>query len=334
MTENNNKFPLKALAAVFVLAAAGVIGFGLWKAANPPGPPLQGQAEARVIDVAPKIPGRIEKVYVREGDRVKAGELLAEISIPELSAKLGQVQAQQEAAQARLRLVEEGVRSEQIDAAKAQYDRALAGQTLAQKTFSRVDSLFKEGLVSAQKHDEARAALKNAVNVTLAAKSQYEMAVKGARTDEKRAAQALADQASQGVAEVQSLTEEARVRAPRDGEVSRVVLHAGEVTPSGFPLFTLIDHNDKWVAFNIREDELAGITVGATMKADIPALGMKAVDLSVYWISPRADYATWRSTRQSSGYDVRTFEVRARPVKPLEDLRPGMTVLVPRENAR
>ncbi len=330
MTENNNKFPLKALAAVFVLAAAGVIGFGLWKAANPPVPPLQGQAEARVIDVAPKIPGRIEKVYVREGDRVKAGELLAEISIPELSAKLGQVQAQQEAAQARLRLVEEGVRSEQIDAAKAQYDRALAGQTLAQKTFSRVDSLFKEGLVSAQKHDEARAALKNAVNVTLAAKSQYEMAVKGARTDEKRAAQALADQASQGVAEVQSLTEEARVRAPRDGEVSRVVLHAGEVTPSGFPLLTLIDHNDKWVAFNIREDELAG----ATMKADIPALGMKAVDLSVYWISPRADYATWRSTRQSSGYDVRTFEVRARPVKPLEDLRPGMTVLVPRENAR
>lgn len=325
------KFPVKTIVGICVVVAAGAIGFGLWKAANPPTPPLQGQADARVIDVSPKIPGRIEKVFVREGDRVQAGEVLAEIAIPELSAKLGQVQAQQQAAQARLRLVEEGVRSEQIDAARAQYDRALAAQTFAQKSWKRVHTLFKEGLVSAQKHDEALAALKNAANATRAAKSQYEMAVNGARADEKRAAEALARQAEEGVAEVSSLVEEARVRAPREGEVSRVVLHAGEVTPAGFPLVTLIDHSDKWVSFNIREDELSGIRVGSSMKADIPALGMKGVELSVYWISPRADYATWRSTRQSSGYDVRTFEVRARPARPLEDLRPGMSVLVPRD---
>lgn len=324
------KFPVKTTALVVGLIAAAAIGIGLWKAANPPTPPLQGQADARVIELAPKIPGRIGKVLVQEGDRVEAGVVLVEIEIPELSAKLGQVRAQQAAADAKARLVEEGVRSEQIEAAKAQYDRALSAQTLAQKTYARIDSLFKEGLVSAQKHDEARAALQNASNLAQAAKSQYEMAVTGARKDEKKAAQALALQAAEGVAEVQSLADEALLKAPRAGEVSRVVLHAGEVTPAGFPLITLIDHADKWVVFNIREDELASIKVGSTLKAEIPALGIKEAELSVYWISPRADYATWRSTRQSTGYDVRTFEVRARPAKPLEDLRPGMSVLVPR----
>lgn len=169
--------------------------------------------------------------------------------------------------------------------------------------------------------------MENAVNATLAAKSQYDMAVRGAREDEKAAADALSRQAAEGVAEVSSLASEAQLKAPRAGEVSRIVLHAGEVTPAGFPLVTLLDHSDKWVVFNIREDELASIEVGTKLAAEVPALGTKA-DFEVYWISPRADYATWRSTRQSTGYDVRSFEVRARPVQPMDALRPGMSVLV------
>lgn len=325
----NKAFPLKIVAIVAGLAIVGMIAGGLWMAANPPKAPLQGQAEARVIEVAPKIAGRIAEVLVQEGDMVKAGDILARIDIPELTAKLEQVKAQQAAAQAKARLVDEGARKEQIAAAKAQYERALSGEILAQKTFKRVDTLYKEGLVSAQKHDEARAGLDNAHNLMRAAKSQYEMAVTGAREDEKVAAQALARQAKEGVAEVTSLSNEAQLKAPRAGEVSRIVLHAGEVTPAGFPLVTLIDHNDKWVTFNIREDELAGVSVGTVFKARIPALN-KTAEFKVYWLSPRADYATWRSTRQSTGYDIRTFEVRARSTQELKDLRPGMSVLVDR----
>lgn len=325
------QFPLKVVAIAAGLALVGAIATGLWMAANPPKAPLQGQADARVIEVAPKIAGRIAQVLVSEGDTVKAGDILARIDIPELNAKLEQVKAQETAAQAKARLVDEGARKEQIAAAKAQYERALAGETLAQKTFKRVDTLFKEGLVSAQKHDEAKAGLDNARNLMRAAKSQYEMAETGAREDEKVAAQALARQAQEGVAEVQSLSNEAQLKAPRAGEVSRIVLHAGEVTPAGFPLVTLIDHSDKWVTFNIREDELAGISVGTVLKARIPALD-KTCDFKVYWMSPRADYATWRSTRQSTGYDVRTFEVRARSTEELKDLRPGMSVLVDRSH--
>ena len=319
----------KILWVVLFIAIAFVL-YGLWMASHPTLPPFQGQMEARVINVSAKISGRIDKVLVKEGDTVKADDVLLEIATPEINAKLGQVKAQSEAAQAKSRLVNEGARSEQVEAAKAQFKRAKAQATLAKKSFARVDSLFKEGLVSAQKHDEARAALDNATNAELAAKSQYEMAVTGARADEKVAAAALASQAKEGVAEVQSLANEAKVRAPRAGEVSRIVLEAGEVTGAGFPLVTLIDLNDQWAIFNIREDEMQQIKMGGKLKATIPALSDKAVEFQIYFISPRADYATWRSTKQSSGYDMRTFEVRARPVTPVEGLRPGMSVLVTR----
>lgn len=322
---------VKAAAAVALAAAlAAFIGFGLWKAAAPTVPPLQGQAEARTIEIAPKIPGRIEEVLVREGDMVEAGAVLAKIGIPELTAKLNQVRAQEDAAQAQARLVEEGAREEKIREAKSMYETARSTLELARKTYDRIHSLYLEGLISAQKHDEAKAALEQASGMTRAAQSVYEMARRGAREDEKKAAEAIARQAASGVAEVKSLAEESLVKAPLAGEVTRVVLHAGEVTPAGFPLFTILDHSDKWVVFNIREDELAQIKIGTKLTADIPALGLNDVMLSVYWISPRADYATWRSTRLSTGYDVRTFEVRARPETQLRDLRPGMSVIVER----
>lgn len=326
---DNKHLPLKVLAIGAGVVVCGLISTGLWMASHPSAAPLQGQVEARIIEVAPKIAGRIAAVHVREGDAVCAGDVLADIDIPELTAKLGQVKAQQAAAEARSRLVEEGARTEQIDAARAQYERAAAGLNLARKSFARVHTLFTEGLVSAQKHDEAQAALENALNQTRAAKSQFDMARNGSRSDEKVAALALAQQAAEGVAEVTSLAAEAKLRAPRAGEVSRIVLHAGEVTPAGFALVTLIDHDDKWVTFNVREDELKSLTVGARIEGDVPALGRKLA-FEVYWISPRADYATWRSTRQSTGYDVRTFEVRARPVQSDVHLRPGMSVLVER----
>ena len=328
MTESKN-VSVKTIAVALVGAGLlAFIGIGLWKAATPAPAPLQGQVDARTIEVAPKIPGRIEKVLVKEGDTVEAGAVMVKIDIPEISAKLGQVTAQEQAAQAKARLVEEGARKEKIREAKSMFESAKGALQLAEKTFSRVNALYKEGLVSAQKFDEAKAALDTARGLTRAAQSVYDMALTGSR--EKRAAEALVRQAASGVAEVQSLASESLVRAPRQGEVTRVVLHEGEVTPAGFPLVTLLDHSDKWVVFNIREDELANIKVGTELKAKVPALGAVNVAFTVYWINPRADYATWRSTRQSTGYDVRTFEVRARPLEPMRDLRPGMSVIVDR----
>lgn len=321
----------KFFIGLLALAAAGAIGYGLYKAAKPATPPFQGQADARTIDVAAKVTGRIGKLHVKEGDVVSADTLLLEIEIPELTQKVAQVKAQEKAAQAKSRLVNEGAREEQIRSAKAQFERARAMYALAEKTYSRLAALYKDGLISIQKFDEARASRDNAKNAMKAAQGQYDMAQNGARADEKVAAEALAEQATKGFEEIETLASEAQVKAPRAGEVSKITLNEGELAPAGFPLVTLIDHTDKWVIFNIREDDLPGISVGTVLKAKIPGISRdKTYNLRVYFINPRADYATFRATRQTTGYDVRTFEVRARPETALDALRPGMSVIVER----
>ena len=292
--------------------------------------PLYGVMQAKTVDVAAKVTGRVETLPVHEGDTVSAGHLLMTLDIPEVEAKLKEVEALKSAATARQSLVDEGARPQEIRAAKAQMQRAQAGQELAQKTFNRVHALYREGLISKQKHDEALAQKKSADELLAAAKEQYDIALTGARTQEKQAATALTAQATGGVEQVESLVKEKNVTSPIASEISRIYVEIGEVAAAGLPLATLVDLSDQWAVFNIREDDLPKITKGAVLSAEIPALNAKNVQFKVYFINPRGDYATWRATRQSSGYDLRTFEVRARPVQPVSDLRPGMSVIVNR----
>lgn len=292
------------LPAVFggavLLGAFGFIGWGIWQAMHPAPVPLQGLMDATTVSVAAKVPGRLAAVTVKEGDQVAAGDAVARLTLPEIEAKVAQAKALHEAAAAKADMAQEGARTEELDAARADLARARAGEHLARVTNTRVAALFKDGLVSTQKRDEAAAQLK-----------------------------ASSELAAGGVAEASSLAGEAEVRTPASGEVTRVVMHAGEVVPAGFPVVLVTDLADSWAVFNIREDELKNIRVGTILKANIPALGAD-MDFSVYWINPRGTYATWRATRQSSGYDLRTFEVRARPSAPNPDLRPGMTVIIDR----
>ena len=314
------------LPAVFggavLLGAFGFIGWGIWQAMHPAPVPLQGLMDATTVSVAAKVPGRLAAVTVKEGDQVAAGDAVARLTLPEIEAKVAQAKALHEAAAAKADMAQEG-------AARADLARARAGEHLARVTNTRIAALFKDGLVSTQKRDEAAAQLKASSELAAAAAAKVTALENGARRQEKTAAEALAAQAAGGVAEASSLAGEAEVRTPASGEVTRVVMHAGEVVPAGFPVVLVTDLADSWAVFNIREDELKNIRVGTILKANIPALGAD-MDFSVYWINPRGTYATWRATRQSSGYDLRTFEVRARPSAPNPDLRPGMTVIIDR----
>ncbi|MFN7573100.1 MAG: HlyD family secretion protein [Betaproteobacteria bacterium] len=315
-----------AALALFVVLA--FIGWGLWLAYRPVPVPLQGQVEALTLNIAPKVSARIATLTVREGQNVAAGAVLATLDSPEVRAKQTQADAAQAAADARRDLVDAGARADDIRAAKAMWDKAAAAAELAEKTFRRIDALYKEGLVSLQRHDEAQANAKAASETVRAAQAQYEIAASGARPQEKRAAGALARQAAGGVAEIDAIARDLVLTAPRSGQIDKVVLHAGELAAAGFPVLTLVDLTDLWVVFNVREDDFSGIRMGAALDANVPALGNAAVRLTIDTIAPRGDYATWRATRQSSGYDVRTFEVRARPQTPVDGLRPGMSVLV------
>ena len=319
------------MTAGLALAAAAVlfIAWGVWKAVTPEPVPLQGMMDARTVSVAAKVPGRLGEVTVEEGTFVKAGDTVARLLVPEIEAKVAQAKAAQTAAGAQAEMAEEGSRVQAVAAAKADVIRAEAGADLAKKTYERVAALFADGLVSVQKRDEALAQKKNSAELLAAAKAKLSAVTEGARTQEKRAAAAMADKASGAVAEASSLAGESDIRTPVTGEVTRVVMHAGEVVPAGFPVVLVTDVEKAWAVFNIREDELKNIKKGAVIDVFVPALE-KTVPMTVYWINPRGDYAVWRATRQSTGYDIRTFEVRARPAAPVADLRPGMTVVVKR----
>ena len=313
----------------FFAGIASFLGWGVWEATHPAPVPLQGMVDARTISVSAKVPGRLAELKVREGDVLKAGDTVAVIAIPEIEAKLAQVKAQERAAQAREDLANTGARVQEKDAARADWERAKAALALASKTYERVDALYREGLIPAQRHDEATAQLAAARKVTEAAAAKLSAVDEGARVEDKAAAKALVDQARGGVSEVSSLASESIVKTPAAGEVTRIVMEEGEVAPAGFPLVLVTDLSDKWVVFNIREDELPGVEVGTVLKGFIPAVN-RTVELKVTWINPRGEYAVWRATRQSTGYDLRTFEVRARPAEELPALRPGMTVVVER----
>ena len=331
MTESNTKKVNKpVLLSAAAVACLLVLGVGFWMGTHPSEEPLYGVMQAKTVDVAAKVTGRVETLPVHEGDTVSACQLLMTLDIPEVEAKLKEVEALKSAATARQSLVDEGARPQEIRAAKAQMQRAQAGQELAQKTFNRVHALYREGLISKQKHDEALAQKKSADELLAAAKEQYDIALTGARTQEKQAATALTAQATGGVEQVESLVKEKNVTSPIASEISRIYVEIGEVAAAGLPLATLVDLSDQWAVFNIREDDMPKITKGAVLSAEIPALNAKNLQFKVYFINPRGDYATWRATRQSSGYDLRTFEVRARPVQPVSDLRPGMSVIVNR----
>ncbi|MBL7968251.1 MAG: HlyD family secretion protein [Prolixibacteraceae bacterium] len=313
---------------LFFTALLVFILYTTWLITRPLPLEIQGEIEATQFRVASKIPGRIDSIAVKRGQKVAQGDFLFSISSPEIDAKLMQVTAMRNAAQAQSLKAQNGVQTEDIAAAYNLYVKAEAAARLYEKTFVRVENLFKEGVVSEQKRDEAETQAKAGRETANAAKVQWEKAVKGARFEDKRSAQELVNQAEGGIKEVEAYLAETLVKAPASGEVANIVSERGELVPTGYPVITLVDLEDCWVTLYIREDLMKDVRMGSEIKATIPALGNKEVILKVNYISPLADFATWTATKTSGGFDMKSFEIHAVPMTPIDGLRPGMSVLV------
>lgn len=313
---------------LFFTALLVFILYTTWLITRPLPLEIQGEIEATQFRVASKIPGRIDSIAVKRGQKVAKGDFLFSISSPEIDAKLMQVTAMRNAAQAQSLKAQNGAQTEDIAAAYNLYVKAEAAARLYEKTFGRVENLFKEGVVSEQKRDEAETQAKAGRETANAAKVQWEKAVKGARFEDKRSAQELVNQAEGGIKEVEAYLAETLVKAPASGEVANIVSERGELVPTGYPVITLVDLEDCWVTLYIREDLMKDVRMGSEIKATIPALGNKEVILKVNYISPLADFATWTATKTSGGFDMKSFEIHAVPMTPIDGLRPGMSVLV------
>ena len=288
---------------------------------------IQGQIEVSEYRVSSKVPGRVLELRVKEGDYVKAGDTLAIIDAPDVKAKMMQAESAENAAAAMSEMANNGARKEQVRAAYALLQQAKAGLDIAKKSYERVQRLFDEGVMTAQKRDEAFANYKALEAQTKAAQSQYDMAVNGARQEEKKAAAAQVDRAKGAVEEVNSYINETMQIAQMEGEVSDIYPTPGELIGAGSPIMSISQLNDMWGTFNIREDQLEGMKNGSVFKAFLPAFN-KEIRMKVYYIKDQGSYATWKATKSNGEYDLKTFEVKARPLDKIDGLRPGMSLII------
>jgi len=288
---------------------------------------IQGQVEVTEYRVSSKVPGRILELRVKEGDYVKVGDTLAILDAPEVRAKMEQAQSAQSAAAALELKAQNGARKEQIQGAFSVLQQAKAGFEIAEKSYNRVQRLFDEGVMSAQKRDEAFANYKAMEAQMKAAQSQYDMAVNGARMEDKLAASAQVGRAKGAVQEVTSYIKETVQVAQMEGEVSDIYPKVGELVGTGSPIMSIAVMQDMWGTFNVREDQLNGMQIGSEFSVFVPAFS-KDIKMKVYFLKDQGSYAVWKATKANGQYDLKTFEVKARPVDKLEGLRPGMSLVI------
>jgi HlyD family secretion protein len=312
-------------ALILIILAIAIIGYFVSK---PKPLVIQGEAEASEYRVSGKVPGRIEELFVKEGQAVHKGDTVAMIDSPEVRAKLAQANAARSAAAAQSSKARNGARSEQIQGAYQLWQQAIVQEDVMKKSLDRVSKLYEQKVVAAQKYDETKAQYDAAVAQTKAAKSQYDMAVNGARYEDKAAAQALVAQANGAVQEVESYLGELYLIAPADGIISAIYPKVGELVGQGSPVASVLDVDDIWFTFNVREDYLHGLKQGDGITVIIPALDGKEIPATVNYIAVRESYATWKATKETGMYDAKTFEVRAVPTQKTEGILPGMSAII------
>ena len=328
MAKKNYNLLTGVIALVAVVLIVSVVGFIV---SRPKAIVIQGEAEATEYRVSGKIPGRIEEFRADEGQSVRKGDTLVLIDSPEIRSKIAEANAAKAAAVAQKNKAYNGAQQEQIAGAYEMWQKALVGEEVMRKSFERISELHEEKVVSDQKYDEVKAQYDAASATARAAKSQYDMAVKGARQEDKDAAVALVDRANAAVELVNSYMDEIVLTAPADGIIAARYPKVGELVGQGSPIMTIQDLDDMWLTFNVREDRLEGMKSGDKLNLTVPALGNKHITATVYYIAVRESYATWRATKEIGEFDTKTFEVRARPDAKVEGMRPGMSVILERK---
>ncbi len=325
----------KAVIALVVIIVLGVIAYGLFKSNQSSEPPLitlQGQMQMQQTSIAAKVPGRIAQIMVTEGDEIDIGQQLIEMDSPEINAKINQARAGKQMAQSQLDKAENGARPQEIAQAKAAWQANKAASDLAKNTYQRVNRLYEEGLMARQKRDEAYAQFLATQDQTEAARLQYDLALEGARSEDKSAASAQVAQVDAQLDEALVAKEEANLKSPIAGMVDNVIVNVGEVVGQGVPLITLVNTDDQWVVLNVTETYLNQFAIGQQFIGTVPALSTSespySKQFTVYATSMLSDFATWRPTNNDDGFDVRTFEVKARPTNPDSRVRSGMSVIV------
>jgi HlyD family secretion protein len=286
---------------------------------------VQGEVDATRFDIAARVDGRVGDIPVARGQNVAANAVLVRIDNPETLAKHEQALAAKVVADAQLANINAGTRPEVIAARKAALARAQAALVLAQQTYERVRQLAERGNAPQARLDQATDNLHEAERGVDQAKSAYEQAVNGYTREEREIAVANVGKALADIKAAESIIDQMVVYAPVGSQVYQRNAEPGEFVSPGVPLITLIDLNDLWIHFDLREDLVKTLKVGDRFDIRIPALADRRITVEVKVIATKGEYASWRATRATGDFDLRTFSIRAYPVDEVPELRPGMS---------
>jgi HlyD family secretion protein len=319
------KFAARVPSVIVAIVAAAVIVLSMYYLMRPEPLLVQGEVDATRLDIAARVDGRVKEIPVERGQNVPAGAVLVRIDNPETLAKHGQMTAAKAVAEAQLANILAGTRPEVIAARKAALERAQAAQILAQKTFDRVQHLTEQGNAPQARLDQVTDNLHESERAVDQAKSAYDQAVNGYTREEREIARANLEKASADIQAVQSIVDQMAVYAPVAAQIYQRNVEPGEYVSPGVPLVTLIDLADVWIHFDLREDLVKTLKVGDRFDVRVPALGDRRITVEVKLIATKGEYASWRATRATGDFDLRTFSIRAYPVAPVPELRPGMS---------
>jgi HlyD family secretion protein len=302
-----------------------IIALSIWYLIRPEPLLVQGEVDATRMDLAARVDGRVGEIPVERGQDVPAGAVLVRIDNPETLAKLKQAVAAKVVAEAQLANINAGTRAEVIAARKADVERAQAAVVLAQKTFDRTSDLAQKSFAPQSQLDLARDRLEESQKALEQAQSAYGQAVNGYTKEEHEIAVANVQKAAADIESVQSIIDQMVVYAPVASQVYKRNVEPGEYISPGVPLMTLIDLNDTWIHFDLREDLVRDLKIGDRFQVRIPALSDRTITVEVKLIATKGEYAGWRATRATGDFDLRTFAIRAYPVENVPELRPGMS---------
>tara|TARA_R110001583_G_scaffold122337_1_gene273630 strand:+ start:12968 stop:13960 length:993 start_codon:yes stop_codon:yes gene_type:complete len=317
---------IKSVISIVVIAI--LVLTGIWFLTKPKSVVLQGRIEAKEIYLSAKIPTRLKTLEVKEGASVQKGQLLATLESPEIDAKEKQALAAKDAADSQKDKAINGARIEEISAAKSIYGKATAAANVMSKTYERIQNLYKDGVVSEQQRDEVFAKTEASLKDQEAAKSQYQMALKGARKEDIQAANALVQKAEGVLTELESYKNEKNIIAPLNAEVLNFLPEEGELIPAGYPVVHLVDLSNSYAIINVKETMLYNFKKDSEFTATIPALKNQEIRFKIYYVAALGDYATWNATKATGEFDIRTFEIKAQPINDDNQLRPGMSLLI------
>jgi HlyD family secretion protein len=323
--EKNARAVTRTPSIIVGTVAAVVVALSVFYLLRPEPLLVQGEADATRLDIAARVDGRVKEIPVERGQSVPAGAVLVRIDNPETLAKHGQMKAAMAVAEAQLANVLAGTRAETIAARKAELERSQAALVLAQKTFDRTSTLTEQGNAPQARLDQVTDTLHESERVVDQAKSAYDQAVNGYTKEERDIARTNVEKANADIQSVQSIIDQLVVYAPVASQVYQRNVEPGEYVAPGVPLVTLIDLADVWIHFDLREDLVKSLKVGDRFDVRIPALDDRLVAVEVKLIATKGEYASWRATRASGDFDLRTFSIRAYPVQPTPELRPGMS---------